>query len=52
MTKGPTNSSTNSSEIIDLTVGESTGCKCNDWVQNPNAGLGLAATGAFVGDFC
>ena len=46
MTKGPTNSS----EIIDLAVGASTGCQCNDWVQNPNAGLGLAATGAFVGD--
>ena len=46
MTKGPTNSS----EIIDLTVGESTGCYCNDWLQNPYNELGLAATGAFVGD--
>ena len=46
MTKGPTNSS----EIIDLTVGESTGCYCNDWLQNPYNELGWAATGAFVGD--
>ena len=47
MTKGPTNNS----EIIDLAIGTITGCQYNDWVQNPNAGLGLAATGAFVGDF-
>ena len=43
MTKGPTNNS----EIIDLVVGASTGCQCNDWVQNPNAGLGLGVNLSF-----
>ena len=44
--KGPTNNS----EILDLTMKTSSGCQCNDWMANPYAEFGIAATGAFIGN--